>query len=139
MKIFSGFDDVDERRKRRRKRKTKTKTKDENEDERRKRRSKKNSRKKKVNFQNKCVSSQNKQYEKRRGRHGRRLSAILFPTFSQRAVSSGRTGSVLPWMSPKQWETPLTTENVLLTKRRRFSDFKLNKKMQLSLTERSDL
>jgi hypothetical protein len=36
----------------------------------------------KKRFQNKCVSSQNKQYEKRRGRHGR-LSAILSPTFPQ--------------------------------------------------------
>ncbi len=39
-----------------------------------------------------CVSSQNIQYEKRRGRHGRRLSAILFPTFSQRAASCGPDG-----------------------------------------------
>ena len=51
-------------------------------------RSKKNRRKKlKKKFQNKCalVSSQNHRIEKGRGRHGRRLSAILFPTFSQRA------------------------------------------------------
>ncbi len=47
---------------------------------------KKNGRREKI-FQNKCVSSQNKQYEKRRGRHGR-LSAILSPTFSQRAASN---------------------------------------------------
>ena len=39
----------------------------------------------KKHFQNKCVNSQNHRYKKRRGRHGRRLSAILFPTFSQRA------------------------------------------------------
>ncbi len=46
-------------------------------------------------FQNKCVSSQNKQYEKRRGRHGR-LSAILSPTFSHSGqLRAGRTGSVL--------------------------------------------
>ena len=41
----------------------------------------------KKTFSNKCVSSQNHRYKKRRGRHGRRLSAILFPTFSQRAAS----------------------------------------------------
>ena len=29
------------------------------------------------------------------------------PTFPQLAVSSGRTGSVLPWKDPKQWETPI--------------------------------
>ncbi len=29
------------------------------------------------------------------------------PTFPQPAVSSGRTGSVLPWKDPKQWETPI--------------------------------
>jgi hypothetical protein len=49
-------------------------------------------------IQNKCVSSQNKQYEKRRGRYGRRLSAILSPYLSSAGCLvrrlSGRTGSV---------------------------------------------
>ncbi len=34
-------------------------------------------------------------------------SAIFYPTFPQRAVSSGRTGSVLPWKNPKHWESPI--------------------------------
>ena len=115
MKIFSGFDDVvvDEKRKTKdERRKTK--------DERRKTSiEKKNSRKKKVNFQNKCVSSQTKMWEKRAPRSTRR--PFCLPTFSQRAVrllSSGRTGSVLPWKpSAFSRKVPLTTKNVLLTKR----------------------
>ncbi len=43
-----------------------------------------------------CVSSQNRRNKKRRGRHGRRLSAILFPTFSQRAVACGPDGQRSP-------------------------------------------
>jgi hypothetical protein len=55
------FDDVDERRKRRRRRKTKTAS------------IEKEQKKVKKRFQNKCVSSQNHRYKKRRGRHGRRF------------------------------------------------------------------
>jgi hypothetical protein len=85
------FDDVDERRKRRRRRKTKTAS------------IEKEQKKVKKRFQNKCVSSQNKRYKKRRGRYRSGVS----PTFPQLAASSGRTGSVLPWKNPKQWETPI--------------------------------
>ena len=64
---------------------TKDENEDENEDERRKRRSKKRTvERRKLIFKTKCVSSQNHRSKKRRGRHGR-LSAILSPTFSQRA------------------------------------------------------
>ncbi len=41
----------------------------------------------KKRFQNKCVSSQNHRYKKRRGRHGRIHRPFCFPTFSQRAAS----------------------------------------------------
>ena len=70
--------------------KTTTKTKDENEDERRKRRRKtktasiekeQKERRKNISKQM-CVSSQNIQYEKRRGRHRSGVS----PTFPQLAV-----------------------------------------------------
>jgi hypothetical protein len=66
-----------------------TSTKDENEDEDENENvdRKKNSRKKKVNFQNKCVSSQNKQYEKRRGRYrsGYTLPSLTAGSFDCRA------------------------------------------------------
>ncbi len=81
-------------------------------------RSKKNSRKKKVNFQNKmCVSSQ---YKRVRKEEGATATASHLPSLSW--LSSGRTGSVLPWKpSAFSRKAPLTTDNVLLTKRRRFS------------------
>ncbi len=90
-------------------RRRRRKTKDENEDERRKRRRKtknvdrkKNSRKKKVNFQNKCVSSQKIRMRKEEG-----ATVGASPTFPQLAASSGRTGSFLPWKNPIHWETPI--------------------------------
>ncbi len=76
----------------------------------------------KVN-QNKCVSSQNKQYEKRRGRYGRRLSAILSPYLSSAGsfvVSSGRRAAFHGNLHTFSGKAPLTTTNVPTTKRRRF-------------------
>jgi hypothetical protein len=57
----------------------------------------KNRRKKKVNFskQNMCI---------RRGRYRSSVS-LTFP--AQLAVSSGRTGSVLPWIYPNHRENPI--------------------------------
>jgi hypothetical protein len=99
MKIFSGFDDVvvDEKRK----------TKDE------RRRSKKRTvERRKLIFKTNALVPKPKC-----GRRGRYRSGVS-PTFPQLAVSSGRTGSVLPWKpSAFSRKAPLTTENVLLTKR----------------------
>jgi hypothetical protein len=48
------------------------------------------------------VSSQKIRMRKEEG-----ATVAATPTFPQLAVSSGRTGSVLPWKDPKQWETPI--------------------------------
>jgi hypothetical protein len=51
-----------------------------------------------------------------------RYRSGVSPTFSQLAVSSGRTGSVFHRRIQTIGKLPLTTENVLLTKCRRFLD-----------------
>ena len=71
------FDDVDERRKRRRK--TKTKTKDENVDRKRTEEGKKKY------FKTKLLVPEMTAKEKKRALRSTFLSAILSPTFSQRA------------------------------------------------------
>ena len=98
------FDDVDE------KRKTK--------DERRKTSIEKEQKKVKKRFQNKCVSSQNHRYKKRRGRHGRIHRPFCFPTFSQRAASlfclqAGRAAFFHGNLQTFSGKAPLTTTNVL--------------------------
>ena len=108
----------------------------------------KNRKKEEKLIQNKCVSSRNHRSKKRRGRHCSGVS----PTFPHSAgsfvLSSGRSGSVLPWSSPNHRENPINYHKCPKygTKRRRFLDFCLalqnrtnEQKMQLSLTERSDL
>jgi hypothetical protein len=102
------FDDVDVDEKRKTKdERRKTLTKDE-----KRRRSNRTVERRKL-IQNKCVSSQNKQYEKRRGRY--RSGYTYFPISA--GCLTGRTGSVLPWSYPNHRETPLTTTNVLPLKR----------------------
>ena len=73
------FDDVDERRK--------------TKDERRKTSIEKEQKKVKKRFQNKCVSSQNHRYKKRRGRHGRLVGHFVsLPSLSGPCVFSRQAG-----------------------------------------------
>jgi hypothetical protein len=83
-------------------------------------RSKKNRRKKKVNFQNKCVSSQNHRSKKRRGRHCRGVS----PTFLTAGcfVRAGRAAFSMETFNftGKPHKIPLMS---YLRETPRFSDF----------------
>ncbi len=81
-------------------------------------RSKKNSRKKKVNFQNKCALVVPKTTDKEKG-EGATVAASHLPSPVANSAGSldcrfaGRTGSVLPWKDPNSGKLPLTTTNVL--------------------------
>ena len=93
------FDDVDVDEKRM----TKTKTKD----ERRKTSIEKEQKKVKKRFQNKCVSSQNHRYKKRRGRHGRLVGHFLpYLSSAGRATVVLRAGRAAFYneLLPNQWE-----------------------------------
>ncbi len=84
-------------------------------------RSKKNSRKKKVNFKTKCVRQFPKTPQKRRGRYRSGVSPTFPSWLSHQAGPAAFFHGVIQTIG----KTPLTTENVLLTKRRRFQ-FQLN-------------
>ena len=95
---------------------------DENEDERRKRRrSKRTVERRKLIFKTNVLVPKTNVIRKG---EGATVAASHLPSLSwlSRFFVTGRTGSVLPWKpSAFSRKAPLTTDNVLLTKRRRFS------------------
>ena len=84
----------------------------------------KNRKKKKI-FQNKCVSSQNMQYEKRRGRY---RSGYTLPS-PQLAVSQAGPAAFFHGVIQTIGKTPLTTTNVLPSTPAIFSQMLLRQKM----------
>ena len=93
---------------RRRRRRRKTKTKDEDE-----RRSKKNSRKKKVNFQNKCVSSQKHRMRKEEGAAVDSSAILPYLSSVGSFVRAGRAAFFHGNLQTFSGKAPLTTTNVL--------------------------